>query len=42
VNDAPRLRSLEDGEHSRGTTEVKQATAVGGDIRAVQRCALAV
>jgi hypothetical protein len=29
------LRRTEDGEHSRGTTELKQATAVGRDVLVV-------
>jgi hypothetical protein len=31
VNDALRLRSLEDGERAVGTAEVKQAAAAGRD-----------
>jgi hypothetical protein len=30
-----RLRCLDDGEHSGDTTEMKQATAVGGDVLVV-------
>jgi hypothetical protein len=32
VDDASRLRSLEDSERGGGTTEVEQATAAGGDV----------
>jgi hypothetical protein len=35
LDDELRLRCPEDGERSGGTTEMKQATAVGGDVLVV-------